>query len=125
MKIGRIISISALILAAPSLVQAQGDAAAGQQLYQDLCSGCHAVDTHGVGPKHGAVFGRKAASQSGYVYSQALKASGLSWNDANLRLWLTDPDALVAGNKMRVKILETEQERSDVIAYLKSLKAAP
>ena len=115
--------MSVLLSVVAGTAQAAGDAAEGKLLYQDLCTGCHAAETHGVGPKHVAVVGRKAASQAGYTYSAALKASGLSWTEANLRLWLTDPDALVPGNKMRVQILETDQEREDVIAYLKTLKA--
>lgn len=120
----RILRTTAGLLALLTTAAAYGgDPAAGKLLYDDLCSGCHAPDAHGVGPAHRAVFGKRAGTQPGYTYSAALTASAMVWNEELLRRWLTDPNALVAGNTMRVQILETAQERDDVIAYLKTLGA--
>ncbi|MGQ0699795.1 MAG: c-type cytochrome [Panacagrimonas sp.] len=103
--------------------QAAGDAAAGKVLVSELCSGCHAADKNGVGPMHRGVFGNKAGSRPGYTYSQALVRTGVVWNETTLRMWLADPNAFLAGNKMSVQLLETGQEYADVIAYLKTLGA--
>lgn len=113
--------VATVLVLCASTANAAGDAKSGATLYADLCSGCHAVEQNGIGPRHAGVFGRKAGTQPGYTYSQALLKSGFSWTPDMLRRWLTDPGALVVGNKMAVKILETDQERDDVIAYLKSL----
>jgi cytochrome c len=97
-----------------------GDAAHGEALYQG-CQACHSVDDNDLGPKHRGVVGRRAGSVEGYSYSTALKNSNLTWDEATLDSWLTNPSALVPGTKMFFKI-DDPQARSDIIAYLKELK---
>jgi cytochrome c len=67
------------------------------------------------------VVGRPAGNLSDYNYSAALKNSGLTWDEATLDRWLTNPSALVPGTKMFFKI-DDAQARADVIAYLKELR---
>lgn len=98
----------------------QGDPARGQSLYQ-ACMGCHSLDDNDVGPKHRGVVGRRAGTVSAYAYSSALKASGLTWDPANLDRWLTNPQALVPGTKMYFSIASA-QSRADLIAYLAQQK---
>ena len=71
-----------------------------------------------MGPRHRGVVGRRAGSVADYNYSAALKNSGLTWDEATLDRWLTNPSALVPGTKMFFK-LDSPQDRADVIAYLK------
>lgn len=99
-----------------------GDAGRGAALYGQRCSACHSVDHNGIGPAHRGVFERVAGQAPGYAYSPALKASKLRWTVANLERWLSDPEALVPGQKMGVSVSDN-QERADLIAYLKSLPA--
>lgn len=93
-----------------------GDPVRGKTLYS-ACMGCHSLDDNDVGPKHRGVVGRKAGSVPGYAYSAALKASGLTWDRANLDRWLTNPQALVPGAKMFFSVRDA-QSRADIIAYL-------
>jgi cytochrome c len=93
-----------------------GDATRGKALYQ-ACSGCHSLDDNDIGPKHRGVVGRQAGTVADYAYSPALKASGLTWDPANLDRWLTNPQALVPGTKMYF-LLADPQSRADIIAYL-------
>jgi cytochrome c len=93
-----------------------GDATRGKALYQ-ACSGCHSLDDNDIGPKHRGVVGRQAGTVADYAYSPALKASGLTWDPANLDRWLTNPQALVPGTKMYF-LLANPQSRADIIAYL-------
>jgi cytochrome c len=97
-----------------------GDAAHGQALYQG-CQACHSIDDNDLGPRHRGVVGRRAGSVDDYSYSAALKNSGLTWDEATLDRWLTNPSALVPGTKMFFKI-DDPQTRADIIAYLKELK---
>jgi cytochrome c len=97
-----------------------GAAAHGKALYQG-CQACHSIDDNDLGPKHRGVVGRRAGSVEGYSYSTALKNSNLTWDEATLDSWLTNPSALVPGTKMFFKI-DDPQARSDIIAYLKELK---
>ena len=99
---------------------AAGDPARGKALYQG-CESCHSIDENDVGPKHRGLVGRKAGSVKDYVYSPALKSSGLTWGEANLDRWLVNPSAMVPGTKMFFRI-EDAQARADLIAYLKQEK---
>jgi len=98
----------------------KGDATHGKTLYQG-CAACHSIDDNDLGPRHRGVVGRKAGVIPDYNYSPALKGSGLTWTEANLDRWLTNPSALVPGTKMFFKI-DDPQSRADIIAYLKELK---
>ncbi|MGI9024085.1 MAG: c-type cytochrome [Burkholderiaceae bacterium] len=97
-----------------------GDATRGKAFYQTVCSACHSVGYNGIGPAHKHVFGARAGTQSDYTYSPALAASGVTWTEKNLDRWLTQPEALVPGQKMGISV-PSAQDRADVIAYLKSL----
>jgi cytochrome c len=99
---------------------AKGDPARGKTLYQG-CESCHSIDENDVGPKHRGVVGRKAGAIEDYAYSPALKSSSLTWDEATLDRWLTNPSALVPGTKMFFKI-DDPQSRADLIAYLKQQK---
>ena len=101
----------------PSLAQAAGDAAHGEELYQG-CQDCHSLDKNDVGPKHRGVFGRKAGSIADFDYSEAIKKSGVTWNEATLDKWLTDPQAFIPGARMFYH-LDSAKDRADVIAFLK------
>jgi cytochrome c len=93
-----------------------GDAAAGERLYQ-ACMGCHSLGENDVGPRHRGVVGRKAGTVPDYVYSMALRRSGLVWTSANLDKWLTNPQKLVPGAKMFFSVAKPK-DRADIIAYL-------
>ena len=95
-----------------------GDAARGKMVFERRCTGCHAMDADREGPRLSGVFGRKAGSVAGFAYSAALKSSGLTWNDATLERWLSDPDLAVPGNNMDFHVPKAE-ERLDLIAYFK------
>jgi len=99
-----------------------GDAARGKTLYQ-ACEACHSIEENDIGPKHRGVVGRRAGTVSDYAYSDALKKSGITWDEAALNRWLTDPSAMVPGTKMFFKI-DNAQNRADIIAYLKEQKTA-
>lgn len=94
----------------------------GARLFAERCSGCHALDRAKIGPPLGSVFDRVAGSAPGYPYSVALKQAKLTWTVANLDRWLANPQALVPGNKMPIKVLEANTRR-DIIAYLEHLRA--
>jgi cytochrome c len=67
------------------------------------------------------VYGRKAGGVAGFTYSNGLKNLGVTWNDANLEKWLSDPDLMVPDNNMSLRVPKAE-ERRDLIAYFKGQK---
>jgi cytochrome c len=94
----------------------------GRDLFARRCSGCHDPDLSKEGPRLRGVFGRKAASVSGFPYSDAIKKLDLHWDDASLDRWLSDPDAMAPDTDMEFRVTNAE-ERKAVIAYLKGLDA--
>ena len=103
------------------VAHADGDAANGEKIFAK-CKACHTVEAgkNKVGPSLAGVVGRKAGTAEGYNYSDAMKNSGLTWDEATLNTYLTGPKKLVPGTKMAFPGLPNEQDRLDVIAYLKS-----
>jgi cytochrome c len=107
----------------PAAVPA-GDVEAGAALFKQRCGVCHSVSdppSPGVGPNLRTVVGRPAASQPGFNYSAALKASKISWTAQKLSDFLAAPQAMVKGTMMVINVPKAE-ERANMIAYLASLK---
>lgn len=98
------------------------DPEAGRKIFATTCAECHSLDSNKVGPMLGGVFGRPAASVSGYPYTPALAHSGLVWNTATLETWLSGPQKMVPGVAMPFS-LPDRLSRQDVIAYLRSVSA--
>ena len=65
----------------------------------------------------GGVVGRRAGSAPKYPYSPALKSAGLTWSTDNLDQWLADPQKVVRGARMPVRVLDAPSRR-DIVAYL-------
>ena len=104
-------------LAALPAAHADGDPAAGRQLYASRCAACHSLEYNGVGPTHKNLAGRKAGTVPGYSYSNALKQSGVTWNEETLTRWLSDPEKFIPGQKMFISIPDP-RERADLVAFL-------
>jgi cytochrome c len=97
---------------------AAADAAHGQELYEARCGGCHSLDANRVGPAHRGVYGRKAGSAPNFNYSPAVKNSAVVWEERTLDAWLTNPLALIPGQRMNFRVAAAA-DRSDIIAYLR------
>jgi cytochrome c len=109
---------AAMLTAAPASAQAGPN---GENLFKMRCAACHSVvagKTSVLAPNLNGVVGRKAAS-TGFNYSAALKASGLTWTPANLDKWLQGPMKLVPGTRM-VIMVPNPAERAALIGYLKT-----
>jgi cytochrome c len=96
----------------------EGNAVAGRAAFEKRCTGCHALDHEKVGPRLAGVVGRKAGAISTFPYSDAVKKSGVVWNEAALNTWLTDPETMIPDNDMTFR-LDNPAERSAIIAFLK------
>jgi cytochrome c2 len=109
--------------AKPVAAASGGDAENGAKLFAQ-CKICHAVEPskNGLGPSLHGVVGRKAAALAGFNYSPAMKASGLTWSDAELNDYLRAPMKAVPGTKMAFAGIANDKNRADVIAYLDTLK---
>ena len=114
-----------LVLALSSPSAAAGDPANGQKLFKK-CSACHSLDEgkKKVGPSLYKIFGATPGQVAKFRYSKgmvAYGATGVVWNEETLDAWLKKPKDLVKKTKMAFPGFKNEQDRADVIAYLKSL----
>jgi len=120
MKILPLIALGFALSTTPAL--ASGDAAAGEKVFKK-CKACHVVDAekHKTGPHLVNIMGRTAGSADGFKkYSDAMKSSGIVWNEETLDAYLENPKAYVKGTRMAFAGLRKEEDRVNVIAYLKS-----
>jgi cytochrome c len=122
--------VATLLLVLPLLLQAAesraqlaaGDPEKGKRLYTQ-CLACHTLEAGGkarVGPNLHGIAGATAGTRPDFAnYSEALKKSGITWSDEQLDVWLKKPSALVPGTRMVFVGVAKDQDRADLIAYLK------
>lgn len=124
----KLLLVGAAFVLSAGAAQAQ-DVAAGEKVFKK-CAACHAVGEgakNKVGPQLNGIIGRAAGTVPDYNYSEAMKtagAGGLVWNDENLHKYLEQPKEFIPGNKMAFAGLKKEDERDNVVAYLKTFSPA-
>ena len=99
-----------------------GDATKGQRVFNQQCRACHTLEKDGAqtaGPNLHGVFGRKAGTAAGYEFSDAMKKSGIVWDEATLADYNRDPKAKVSGTKMVFNGVKQAPQLADLVAYLK------
>ena len=114
-------ALATLVFGAPA--RAAGDPMRGAQAAR-ACMTCHSFvpGRHRTGPSLAGVWGREAGTAEGFAhYSEALKRSGLAWDEPHLDAWLKDPAALVPGNAMDFPGIADARTRADLIAYLEAV----
>src|ERR1035438_7703619 len=114
----RVLAVAISALGATASAQ---DVEMGKQAFA-ACAPCHAADRNGVGPKISGVLNRTAGSVEGFRYSRAMKNSNIVWDEKSLDAYLAEPQKSVPGNLMPFSGIADAQKRSDLIAYLGTLK---
>ena len=116
---------NAIFAPALCVAEATPDIEHGRTTFNTMCNVCHSVQATGrpgEGPNLWGLVGRQAGSQPDFTkYSEALKASGLTWTTQNLNKFLVSPMAMVPGTFMPM-LIPDDKTRADVIAYLATLK---
>jgi cytochrome c len=100
---------------------AAADAAHGKVVFQ-TCAACHSDKPDAIGPSLRGVYGRQSAALPDFRYSNAMMHANLTWDDANLKAYIKDPQAKVKGNRMPFGGLSSDADIDDVIAFLKDYK---
>lgn len=121
------LGVVAMLATGPAI--AAGDTANGMRVFKK-CKACHnlAKNKHKVGPTLVGLIGRKAGTAKDakgklFRYSKAMKSAGsdgVVWNDENLEKFLTKPKKFIPKTKMTFAGLKKANDRTDVIAYIKS-----
>ena len=103
-----------------------GDPVRGSELYAKECAACHSLSASTVNaPMHCGLIGRKAGTVPGFPYSEAMRSSGLVWDEQTLDEFLTAPFIVMPGTLMGFPGFSQEADRADVIAYLKQASVDP
>ncbi len=106
------------------------DPARGETVFK-RCAACHTGEKGGankVGPHLWDVVNRPAASVDGFGYSAAMKefgAGGNKWDFEHLNKFLTSPKGFIKGTAMGFAGDKKDNERADLIAYLRTLSDNP
>ncbi|QRM53832.1 cytochrome c family protein [Sinorhizobium sp. BG8] len=110
---------------------AKADAAAGEAVFKK-CQACHSGEKGGpnkVGPDLWDVVNRPIASHEGFSYSAAMttfsEGGKQVWDFEHLNHFLTAPKKYIAGTAMGFAGLKKDDERANLIAYLRSLSDSP
>jgi cytochrome c len=98
-----------------------GNGVDGQKGFGRDC-GYHAIQPrqNGIGPSLFSGVGRESRAVVGYLYSPAMVAAQIRWDDASLNRFLANPQSVVHGTKMFVAIPD-EHLRQDIVASLDTL----
>lgn len=107
-----------------------GDPERGATVFRK-CTSCHQIGegaTNRVGPHLNEIFGRRAGSIEDFRYSDSLQRQGndgLTWTFDSLDAYLENPRILVSGTRMNFPGLKDQQDRADVLAYMRSYTVSP
>ena len=112
--------LAGTVFAAMTTAASAADAGRGRDTFEKRCTGCHSLDKAKVGPRLRGVYGRMAGKDPEFVYSDSVKSASVTWDESTLDRWLTDTESVIPGNDMSFR-LNNEDERSDIIGYLKQL----
>jgi len=96
------------------------DVTAGESSFRK-CAPCHSIGpdaANKVGPELNGIDGRKSGTVDGFNYSDANKASGITWNGDVFKEYIKDPRAKIPGTKMVFAGIKSEKEVGDLWAYL-------
>ena len=63
--------------------------------------------------------GRKAGTAAGFEYSDAMKKSGITWDETTMTDYNRDPKAKVPGTKMVFNGVKNAGQLAELVAYLK------
>jgi cytochrome c len=110
---------------------AHADPKAGEAIFKK-CQACHSGEKGGpnkVGPDLWDIVDRPVAEHEGFSYSAGMKEFSKGgtehWTYDNLNHFLTSPKNFVKGTAMGFAGLKKDEDRANVIAYLRTLSDNP
>ena len=118
----------ALLISSSVFAQGTGnETSLGARVFR-ACAACHSLekDRNMTGPSLAGVWNRKAGGLASFTrYSDAMKLSGITWDEQSLDGYLKNPSEFMPGNHMTYPGVPDEKARSSVIAFLKSAAETP
>jgi cytochrome c len=121
------VCVTVLALSASAALGAEADPGQGARVFR-ACAACHSLEANRnmTGPSLGGVWSRKAGGLASFTrYSDAMKLSGITWDEQSLDGYLKNPAEFMPGNHMTFPGIPDDQARASVIAFLKAGAEAP
>lgn len=85
------------------------------------CAHCHQIGKGArvaTGPVLEGLIGRKAGTLAGYPFSDAMRNSGLTWDEATLDRFIASPQSVVRGTRMVYAGMDDPKQRKAVIDFI-------
>ncbi len=93
------------------------------------CQACHTFEKGGpnrVGPNLWGIVGEpRGKGRGGFAFSDAMAKKGGEWTFEELNKFLKDPRAYIPGTKMTFAGISRDQQRADVIDFLRTQSDNP
>lgn len=118
-----VVSLGLACCALKAVAAQDFDLAKAKQQFLSSCGVCHTAEKGGPnrqGPNLHDIVGKAAAATPNFKFSEPLKSSGLTWDEATLDRWIEDAQAMRPGTIMAYRQRDPDR-RQLIIAYLKSL----
>jgi cytochrome c len=107
---------------------ASANVESGEEIFARTCAQCHlkAVgEFNEVRPNLWNIIGRPKGAEEGVTYTPVLKAAGGNWTFDDINSFIAHPMFTLPGTEMSFEGMPDEQQRADVIAYLRTLSDTP
>lgn len=108
---------------------ASADVASGEAIFGRICAECHlnvAGEANPDRPNLWGIVGREKGTDSGVrKYTAVMKEAGGTWTFEDLNSFIAHPAQTLPGTEMSFEGLPDEQQRVDLIAYLRTLSETP
>lgn len=99
----------------------------GEKIYKK-CGSCHNYKKDSkskIGPSLWNIINQPKGNATGFAYSKALIEFGGNWNYEELNNFLYNPKEYIKGTKMNFVGLKKNQDRADLILWLRQLSDNP
>src|SRR5215510_8650410 len=113
MKRVAVVCVAILALSTSAALTAEADPGQGARVFR-ACTACHSLEANRnmTGPSLAGVWNRKAGGLPSFTrYSDAMKLSGITWDEQSLDGYLKNPSEFIPGNHMTFAGIPDERAR--------------
>ena len=121
MRMRIFLMLGLMFISTGSFAADEGSSERGRRVF-GACAPCHSLEPNKnmTGPSLADLWDRQAGGLKSFSrYSDALKSSGIIWDNTSLDAWLANPRAFIPDNDMTFRGIPDVRARADLLAFLK------